>query len=76
MSVISYHGRMTQDIPNPDLLARIEKWCADNNVGESTFGRIAVNDGSLVSGMRNGRELMRKTRLRVEALLDSTPNKE
>ena len=40
------------------LLPRIEEYCRATGTAESTFGRIAVNDGKLVSRLRAGGSLV------------------
>jgi len=36
-----------------DLLLEVEAFCRDVGMAETTFGRLAVNDGKLVDRLRN-----------------------
>ena len=51
------------------LLPRIEEYCRAAGMAESTFGRIAVNDGKLVSRLRAGGSITLRTFERIEAVL-------
>ena len=44
-----------------DLLLQIEAFCAERQIGVTTFGRSAIGDPNLVAGMRAGRSLTLKT---------------
>lgn len=44
-----------------DLLKSIERYCEKQNIEETTFGRKAVNDGKLVSRLREGRTITLET---------------
>lgn len=54
-----------EDVPEGALLQAIEAFLARTGMGASTFGRAAVNDGSLVKQLQEGRELLGKTRAKV-----------
>ena len=49
------------------LLKEIGDFCRDTGLAESTFGRLAINDGKLVSRLRDGGRITTETldRLRV-----------
>lgn len=54
---------------NTELLTRITEHCTREGIAESTFGRLAVNDGKLVSRLRSGSSItMRTYRLVLEYL--------
>jgi SAM-dependent methyltransferase len=52
------------------LLTDIAAYCRRTHVAESTFGRLAVNDGKLVSRLRNGARVTTETVARVRAFMD------
>ena len=54
-----------------DLLARIEEYCAREKIAESTFGRLAVNDGKLVGRLRAGSSINLRTFSSIQAFLDA-----
>ncbi len=56
-----------------DLLGQIAQYCREYGLAESTFGRLAVNDGKFVSRLRDGGRVRHKTALRVQAFLSSPP---
>ena len=49
------------------LLKEIGDFCRDAGLAESTFGRLAINDGKLVSRLRDGGRITTETldRLRI-----------
>ncbi len=51
------------------LLRDISDYCRDARMAESTFGRLAVNDGKLVSRLRLGGRLTTETEDRVRAFI-------
>ncbi len=51
---------------NDAILARISDYCRGNGMAESTFGRRAVNDGKLVSRLREGKRITIDTLERIE----------
>jgi hypothetical protein len=63
----------TRDDPadEPDLLAAISAYCRQAGMAESTFGRRAVNDGKLVSRLRDGARITPETLARVTDFLKS-----
>lgn len=50
-----------------EILDHIERFCAEQNMGVTTFGRNAISDPNLVANLRNGRSLTIKT---ARAVLD------
>jgi SAM-dependent methyltransferase len=55
------------------LLDEIADYCRRARMAESTFGRLAVNDGKLVSRLRLGGRVTRQTRERVHAFMARAP---
>ncbi len=51
------------------LLRQIVEYCREARMAESTFGRLAVNDGKLVSRLRRGGRLTTDTEDRVRAFI-------
>jgi hypothetical protein len=51
------------------LLQEITDYCRDARMAESTFGRLAVNDGKLVNRLRLGGRLTTETEDRVRAFI-------
>jgi hypothetical protein len=58
------------NIVEHELLAKIEAFCAVHGMGPSAFSLRAVGDPTFVKTLRNGREVRRRTRARVEAFMD------
>ncbi|WP_315831381.1 hypothetical protein [Bradyrhizobium prioriisuperbiae] len=54
---------------NDQLLAQISDYCRQAGMAESTFGRLAVNDGKLVSRLREGKRITTDTLERIRAFL-------
>ena len=48
------------------LLAEIGKYCQRHRMAESTFGRMAVNDGKLVARLRDGKSVTLNTLERLQ----------
>ncbi|MET3826534.1 hypothetical protein ABIC16_002227 [Sphingomonas sp. PvP055] len=48
-----------------DVLAKIEAFCEANGLKPTTFGRLALGDGNLVSNLKAERSLTLKTAARV-----------
>ena len=55
------------------LLAQISDFCRRHGVAESTFGRLAVNDGKFVARLRDGGRLRTDTLERVQTFIDAPP---
>jgi len=51
------------------LIGEIEGYCRQHGLAESTFGRIAVNDGKFVGRLRAGRGVTARTMFRVRAFM-------
>jgi hypothetical protein len=52
------------------LLRHIGEYCRRARMAESTFGRLAVNDGKLVSRLRLGGRVRSDTVARVQAFIE------
>lgn len=48
-----------------DVLNAIERFCEEHEVSPTTFGRMAIGDGSLVTNLRANRSLTLKTANRI-----------
>jgi hypothetical protein len=48
-------------MPLEDVLQEISDFCRANGIAESTFGRLAVNDGKLAARLRDGRSVTTST---------------
>jgi hypothetical protein len=55
------------------LLREIAGYCRSAGMAESTFGRLAVNDGKLVSRLRFGRRVTGATMERVRSFMSEHP---
>jgi hypothetical protein len=55
--------------PADQLLAEISNYCRTAGIAESTFGRLAVNDGKLVSRLRFGGRVTAETIERVRSFI-------
>jgi SAM-dependent methyltransferase len=55
------------------LLQEIAQYCRAAGIAESTFGRLAVNDGKLVGRMRQGGRITTDTADRLRAFMTSRP---
>src|ERR1700756_2803862 len=55
------------------LLRDIAEYCRRSRMAESTFGRLAVNDGKLVSRLRLGGRVTTTTVERVQAVIAREP---
>jgi hypothetical protein len=54
------------------LLREIDEFCRVHTVAESTFGRLAVNDGKFVGRLKNGGKVTTTTVERVRAFMHET----
>jgi len=52
-------------IPEHELLDQIERFLAATGMGQTAFGKGAINDANLLAQLKGGRELRRDTRARV-----------
>src|SRR5690242_7529678 len=53
------------------ILGEIRDYCRQTHTAESTFGRLVVNDGKLVSRLRDGARITTGTLDKVRAYLSS-----
>ena len=61
------------------LLKEIILFCSKNNMAESTFGRLAINDGKLCSRLKDGKDVTLSTSTRIREFINQqkkikTPN--
>src|SRR6202044_1871802 len=60
---------------NEQILSEIRDFCRETRTAESTFGRRVVNDGKLVSRLRDGARITTETLDKVRSYLSGTrPN--
>lgn len=52
-------------ITDGELLARVESFIAQHSLPPSTFGRLTIGDGNLVSDLQKGRSLTLKRAKKV-----------
>lgn len=61
--------------PDTDpLLADVEAYLASTGMGAGHFGIASVNDSGFVTTLRRGREVRRKTRIRVLDFIKANPS--
>jgi len=71
------HGAQAEPVPKRTpidceaLLEEISAYCRDSGMAESTFGRLAINDGKLVGRLRIGGGVTGETLARVRAFMSS-----
>lgn len=53
-----------------DLIRGISRFCRQTGIAETTFGRLAVNDGKLIGRLRAGRVVREKTRQRIVRFIE------
>jgi hypothetical protein len=53
------------------LLHQIEDFCALNSMAESTFGRLAINDGKLISRLRSGKDITLSTHTKISDFIEN-----
>ena len=56
-----------------ELLAELGTYCRDAQIAETTFGRLAVNDGKLMSRLRNGGRITARTLRRLRTYMADHP---
>ena len=56
-----------------DLLKEVGTYCREAGLAETTFGRLAVNDGKLISRLRDGGRITRRTLDRVRSYIADHP---
>src|SRR6266571_4916096 len=59
-----------------ELLQEISDYCRQTGLAESTFGRRAVNDGTLTSRLRNGGRITTETPDRLRSFMVTNNGKE
>ena len=65
---------MSYEIKN--LLEVIEAFCNEHKMAISTFGRLSVNDGKLVSRLRNGNDVTLKTSKKIRQFISNKSQSE
>src|SRR5215471_15091638 len=82
MRTDEHHGNGTGAATSDQILSEIRDYCRATQTAESTFGRLAVNDGKLVSRLRDGARITTGTLDKLRAYLSehrpavaSQPNK-
>jgi hypothetical protein len=55
------------------LIAEIADFCRQSGMAESTFGRLALNDGKLVSRLRNNGRITAVTLNRIRSYIETHP---
>jgi topoisomerase IA-like protein len=68
MRVEEHQGRTTTRTAD-QVLGEIRDYCRATQTAESTFGRLVVNDGKLVSRLRDGAKITTGTLDKVRAYL-------
>lgn len=53
------------------IISDVEEFCARHGMKETTFGRLAVNDGKLVARLRAGGSVTLKTAGDIRAFLNT-----
>lgn len=53
------------------MLVEIDRYLRHNNMSETRFGRLSVNDPRLVGDLKRGRQLRPETVARVAAFLSA-----
>src|SRR5437764_7887363 len=64
------HAQPAKSAPTAEqILGEIRDYCRETHAAESTFGRLVVNDGKLVSRLRDGARITTGTLDKVRAYL-------
>lgn len=58
--------------PQKDILIRVEAFLVEHKMVPTTFGKLAVNDGSFVSRLRAGVDMKVSTLRRAVAFMEAT----
>lgn len=66
---MSLGERQPRVTTSQQILGQIRDYCRETQTAESTFGRLAVNDGKLVSRLREGAKITTSTLDKVRAYL-------
>lgn len=56
-----------------ELLSEVRTYCRQAGLAESTFGRLAVNDGKLIQRLRTGSRITARTVERVRSFIEKNP---
>lgn len=56
-----------------DVLREIEAYTRAKKMAESTFGRLAANDGKLVESLRRGNTVTLKTIQKIQDYIERNP---
>jgi hypothetical protein len=75
-STNAQHKMTGGNVTSESLLKEISEYCRDVGMAESTFGRLAVNDGKLVSRLRFGGRVTTDTVQRVRDFIGRAPEPE
>lgn len=57
----------------PAIVEAIERYCAKHGIADTTFGRMAVNDGKLVGRLRDGRTITLDTLTKIQTFMQAPP---
>src|SRR5215470_5230333 len=66
---ISIGGCADVTMDSETLLREISEYCRRADLAESTFGRLAINDGKLVRRLRDGGRITTDTFDRIQAFI-------
>jgi hypothetical protein len=58
-------------LTDAEMLRRIEEFCVENSLPPSTFGRLAVGDSNLVTGLKKDRSITLRTGQRIVEFMQS-----
>lgn len=77
LNVSAAHAATTspgaRELDSETLLQAIRDYCRNSGIAESTFGRLTVNDGKLVSRLRYGGRVTPETAERLLAFMRTPP---
>src|SRR5579872_4466046 len=66
-------AKRTRAMDSETLLREISEYCRRADLAESTFGRLAINDGKLVRRLRDGGRITTDTYDRIQAFMAKAP---
>jgi len=58
-------------LTDAEMLRRIEEFCVERALPPSTFGRLAVGDSNLVTGLKKDRSITLRTGQRIVEFMQS-----
>ncbi|MEI9886121.1 MAG: hypothetical protein WDN08_06395 [Rhizomicrobium sp.] len=64
-------NRGRRDLESQALLEEISDYCRRHGLAESTFGRLAINDGKLMTRLRTGGRVTHETLARMQDFMRS-----